>query len=893
MKEKNEVRVAHCIPHTHWDPFWYFTAQDSMVVFVYNMKEMIRAFESGEISYFFLDGQTVAIDEYLEIHPEDREIVKKLISEKKLVIGPFNSQLDCFITCGESVINNLRIGIDNGDALGGSGKIAYLADPFGQTIDFPKIFQQMGINEFVFTRGVNDEYGLDIDFIFRSNDGSEVMAHTLLSGYGYGAYAFKDGTLFSNAAKDYNQIDVQQLIDRLVERSAVKNEFVFPLGFDQNPIMKGIPDKIKKYNEKFKDYHFKLTTWEDYFKNVRENAKDLKVCDHEILGGQYHRIHISGMNSCRSDIKNIQDQAERVLTFESQPLMSMADSLGIPYDRDLLKKAWYTLVNCQTHASATHIDETNAYIKNNSKEALSTAIAIKVYLMRLIAESIPGKEGVYPLVVFNTLPWKTNKKCELDIITKTKEFELQADGKPLNYTVIKVSKENADVVRKDKSLMDPNCCFYKTTILVDLGEFNGISYRTFDVVEKLEAKKELAISDTSSIIENEYMKLEYTGEGICITDKKRNKVYKNAIYFEESGDVGDTYDFDYPENDWILYHNFENADVKSCHANLQSEMVLKGSFLVPGNIEERYARKRTAILDYEIHLQLSQDSDLIKVTGKVNNTAKDHRLRISFKTNVKNEVSYAGTQFGYVQRETNPKEMAYWKEKNFFEEPSSTKPFLNHVSSVTEGQVWTLFTRSLKEYDFIGDGCKDIAATVLRSCGAVGLPDLNRRPGRPSGLSNKILEAPDAQMIGELQFELGWKPYDSYEANTVMNDYVKYATDTLYYQNQRLDTTVFPMSYFPINPWETEIPREYEMLSIEEEQSSFGTLVKSADQKGYILRMYNADNAPIKRDELKISISYSNVKICDLLDTVLDEKDPEQDMRSGELRNYWIEKKEE
>jgi alpha-mannosidase len=209
MKEKNEVRVAHCIPHTHWDPFWYFTAQDSMVVFAYNMKEMIRAFESGEISYFFLDGQTVAIDEYLEIHPEDREIVKKLISEKKLVIGPFNSQLDCFITCGESVINNLRIGIDNGDALGGSGKIAYLADPFGQTIDFPKIFQQMGINEFVFTRGVNDEYGLDIDFIFRSNDGSEVMAHTLLSGYGYGAYAFKDGTLFSNAAKDYNQIDVQ------------------------------------------------------------------------------------------------------------------------------------------------------------------------------------------------------------------------------------------------------------------------------------------------------------------------------------------------------------------------------------------------------------------------------------------------------------------------------------------------------------------------------------------------------------------------------------------------------------------------------------------------------------------------------------------------------------
>lgn len=884
-------RIAHCIPHTHWDPFWYFTAQDSMVVFAYNMKEMIRAFQNNEISYFFLDGQTVAIDEYLEIHPEDKTIVEELIKAKKLIIGPFNSQLDCFITCGESVINNLRIGIENADELGGSGKIAYLADPFGQSIDFPKIFNQMGIHEFVFTRGVNDNYGLDIDFEFKSNDGSSVLAHTLLGGYGYGHYAFKEGTLFSKDALDYNKIDVQEIIDRLVERSAIKNEFVFPLGFDQNPIMTGIQEKIDYYNKKFDDYHFQLTSWEEYFKHVRENVKSFKVWDKEILGGQYHRIHISGMNSCRSDIKAIQDQAERVLTYESQPLMSMLDALGIPYDRQLLKKAWYTLVNCQTHASATHIDETNSYIKNNSKEALSTAIAIKVYLMRLIAESLESKEGSYPLVVFNTLPWKTQKKCKLTIITNKKNFDILSNGKTLDYTIIKVTKENADVVRKDTSLMDPNCCFYKTEILIDLGEFNGISYRTFDVVESNDNNRKYVSKDNSNSIENDLFKIIYTPEGINIVDKEKNKVYESAIYLEESGDAGDTYDYDYPDHDWILYHNFENCFVTSYHSDIRSKMKLKGSFVVPKDLEERESHKKTAILDYELTLTLNQDSKLIELEGNVNNTAKNHRLRIAFKTGIKNKYSFAGTQFGYVKRDTIPEELSYWKEKNFFEEPSTTKPFLNHVSSVSDSQVWTLFTRSLKEYDFINEGCSDIAATILRSCGYVGLPDLNRRPGRPSGLSNKILEAPDAQMQGWMHFELGWKSYDAYDANKVMNDYVKYATDMMYYQNQRLDKTVFPISYFPINPWETEIPREFNMLMLETDKASFGTLVKSKNGEGYILRIYNSENKEIMKDHLLTSIPAGNIKICDLLDNIV-EKDVNENLRAGELRNIWIEKKE-
>ncbi|MGX8852295.1 glycoside hydrolase family 38 N-terminal domain-containing protein [Amedibacillus sp. YH-ame10] len=893
MKESNK-RIAHCIPHTHWDPFWYFTAQDSMVVFAYNMKEMLLAFEKGEIQHFFLDGQTVAIDEYLEIHPEDRHRVEKLVKEKKLIIGPFNSQLDCFISCGESVINNLKIGIENGDALGGSGKIAYLADPFGQTYDFPKIFQQMGIHEFVFTRGINDAYQLGIDFYFTSNDGSKVLAHSLLSGYGYGAYAFKEGTLFTEDAMDYNRINVGMLIDRLVERSVLKNEFVFPLGFDQNPIIRGIPEKIKEYNEKFENYHFKQTTWEDYFKHVRECGKDIKTWNKEILGAQYHRIHISGMNSCRSDIKTIQDQAERVLTFESQPLMAMMDVLKVPYDHDIVKKAWYTLVNCQTHASATHIDETNSYIKNNSKEARSMAIAMKVYLMRLCAASILPIENKKPLVVFHTLPWTQRMIEKLTIITRKKQFKLWFHDKELKYTLVERKKENAGVVRKDPSLMNPEECFYKTTVMVDLKEFKGIGYDTI-YVEETEDKISHTFSThtNESFIEDENYRIELHGEGISITDKKRNVIFKKGIYLEDGGDVGDTYDYDYPDSssEWILYHHFDEAVANCIKDEYHQKMTIQGSFLVPADQEERKLKKRSSILNYEISFTLSGKKPQIQVKGVINNQAKDHRLRIVMATGLKNEMSYAGTQFGYVKRDTYPKELDTWKQDGFFEEPSTTKPLLNHVSAVGNNRVYSVFTRSLKEYDFIHEGYEDIAITIFRACGWLGLPDLNRRPGRPSGLANKVFETPDAQMLGEITFELGIATYSSYNGNIVMNDYVKYACDSMYYQHQDIDKTVFPISYFPINPLSKALPDHFEMFSLDNE-ASFGTLTKAKQEDAYIVRTYNSEYYEIEGGSIH-SNKAMEIYHCDLLENKKEQwqKDLPK-YRQGELRNIMMFRKD-
>jgi mannosylglycerate hydrolase len=884
-------KIANCIHHTHWDPIWYFTAQDALVQFSYNMKELLAAFDEGLVENFFLDGQTAAIDEYLEIHPEDRERIKKLVEAKKLFIGPFHSQLDSFISSGESVVNNLRLAITSANKLGGVSKIAYLPDSFGHSYDFPKIFNQMGIHDFVITRGVGDEYGLNSEFYLTSNDGSRVLVCTMISGYGYGTYAFKDGTLLSDKAVDYNKIDVKSLIDRLVKMSTVPQEFVFPLGFDQNPAILNIEETIKKYNAESDEYEFILTTWEEYMKKVREKGEDLKTHNYELFSTQYHRIHKS-IFSARSDIKSLQDKAERILTFEVQPLMSMLDSLGVEYDKGLIDKAWETLVRCQTHSSATLTDETNEYIKVQSNNAVNLATGAKVYLMKVISISIQTEnKQIMPLVVFNTLPYNQDVNVKLDVFTKHEDFKLVLDGEELEYTVVERQKQNGGVLRKDPALMRGDQYFYKTTVIVHIKGFEGISYKTIYVHDLESASTKRFIEPSSNSIENNRYKLSLQGTGIQIFDKKLGKTFDKAIYIDESGDEGDNYDYSYPDpkDDMVINHFFETGKCTAYHADGISEMKIEGQFDVPSDLENRSKRNLDSSLAYTLNIKLRDDSDVIELKGSFHNAAKNHRVRIVFSTDFANTYSYAGTQYGYIKRETNPAELKIWREENWFEEPSPTNPLLNHVSAVGQDYVLSTFTRSVKEYEFIGEGKKDVALTIFRSVGHLGLPDLNRRPGRPSGLDYMVFDTPQSQLLGEIKFEIGVSFYSKYDANTVMNDYIKYATDIIYYQNQQFEKAVYALSYFPTNPLRFTVPDTYKFFTLDESEASFGTVVKSDDDTGYVLRIYNNENKEVTAGTLNLDIDHTKLYNTNLLESEFTETSNQLGvLKPEELRNIKI-----
>lgn len=73
---KKNIRV-HIVSHTHWDREWYMSFQQFRMKFVKLMDELFDIFEKEtDYSHFNLDGQTICIEDYLEIRPEKSRLLK-------------------------------------------------------------------------------------------------------------------------------------------------------------------------------------------------------------------------------------------------------------------------------------------------------------------------------------------------------------------------------------------------------------------------------------------------------------------------------------------------------------------------------------------------------------------------------------------------------------------------------------------------------------------------------------------------------------------------------------------------------------------------------------------------------------------------------------------------
>ena len=66
---KNSI-IIHVVPSTHWDREWYISQRRYQFRLVRVMNKVEKLLENDEYPNFLLDGQTIPIEDYLEIHPE-------------------------------------------------------------------------------------------------------------------------------------------------------------------------------------------------------------------------------------------------------------------------------------------------------------------------------------------------------------------------------------------------------------------------------------------------------------------------------------------------------------------------------------------------------------------------------------------------------------------------------------------------------------------------------------------------------------------------------------------------------------------------------------------------------------------------------------------------------
>ncbi|MED4165056.1 alpha-mannosidase, partial [Halalkalibacterium halodurans] len=126
-------KTAHIISHSHWDREWYMPFECHRYYLIQLMDDLLELFATDpNFRSFHMDGQTIMLEDYLNIRPEKEAEVRKYIQDGRLVIGPWYILQDAFLTSAEANVRNLLYGIKDTETFGQKREqIGYFPDTFG------------------------------------------------------------------------------------------------------------------------------------------------------------------------------------------------------------------------------------------------------------------------------------------------------------------------------------------------------------------------------------------------------------------------------------------------------------------------------------------------------------------------------------------------------------------------------------------------------------------------------------------------------------------------------------------------------------------------------------------------------------------------------------------
>lgn len=844
MKEKQ----IHIVPHMHWDREWYFSTEESQVLLVNNMDEIIDMLERyPEYPSYVLDGQTAVLEDYFEAKAENYERVKKLVQAGRLKIGPWYTQTDEMVVGAESITRNLLYGIKDSKKLGKPMMIGYVPDSFGQSAQAPQILNQFGITHSIFWRGMSERHGTDkTEFKWESSEGSKVTVQQLPLGYAVGKY------LPTEKERLKHRIDKLFLT---LDRGATTNHELIPNGHDQMPIQQNVFEIIDKLNEIYPDRHFFLSTYESLFETL-DQEKSLATIQGELIDGKYERVHRS-IYSMRMDLKAANTRIENKITNILEPLASLAKSVGIPYQHGLMELIWKELMKNHAHDSigACCSDKVHREILARFRNAEERVDRLIDFYKRRITEATPVSINNDKLTLFNMSRKTDPQLVTATVITKAPGFKLQApNGEFVPYGLI--AKDVIDPGLIDRQIVahgdyDP---FIEYTIQFERA-LPSIGCETLGVIS--DAVVEMGAKSTSEI-KTDYYDIHVNDDGtIDLLDLDSGELYQKILGLENQADDGDEYDFSPLRDDKPIYSvDHVEAKYHIIEHKYTYEVNIHYTLSVPADLSERLqAIPKTADIQVDLYLHINKHDRTISIEVKLNNQVKDQRTRILIPTNITAEFSIADNQFGQIKRPVVDGAINLWQEEKWKERPDAIYPFLSYVS-LSDAQTTTVFTNSTREYEIIGENHDTIAITLLRSVGVLGKSDLVRRPGRPSGIN---APTPDSQLLGDLKLDLALRMDPvPFEDSEVAENAKQYLTPVVYY-NQ------IPFQAMHLNPPTVQASRVEALNLPRIGRLVISTIKASEKDDSILLRLFN----PTNRVE-KLSTDFKQLTFVNLNEQVTD-----------------------
>lgn len=833
-----KTKKVHVVAHSHWDHEWYFTMEDSHVLLIQNLDYLIETLENDpEFTSYCFDAQLSVIENYLKIRPQNKERLMKLIKDRRLFVGPWYTQADALLGKTEAVIRNLLYGYKMGEEMGHSMAIGYSPDIFGQHAYFPSIFKEFGMEHSVFQRGLyNDQIESDLNFNWVAPNGESIKTNNIFFGYGPGKFLSSEPT--------YVQDRLMPILDRLSEMNTNTDVLLLPAGGDQVLVRRHFPQVIKELNELDSPYEFVLSDFESFMEEAWQDPKFKNVIEGELLACQKSRIH----NTCRSeryDMKRLNYIVENKVVNILEPLAIIAQQNGLEYPQEWLDIIWKKIFDCQAHngIGASNSDDANHDIVVRLTSALRITEDLINLLKKQITTAVGNELGESNIVtVFNTNPQAFTGFTKAVVFTNEEQFALlDREGNAVEFSTLHQEELHGGrqiivTAKGEKEVDVPN--YYRTELLVKTDSIPAMGYAAYIVKPTSENMNKLIINQVEQI-ENEHLRVSIENGRLTLFNKNEQTTLVNFIRFENVADAGDSFDFSPLAGDQPLYMESPQLVDVECSPHVK-KMTVKHQIVLPKNIEERKENKVSTSFEIVTELELCAGESFLRVRHTIDNKVKDHRVRVLLKSNINNpEYSYADQGYSLMKRSVTNPYLATWRETGFVEAPVPIYPLENIVALSNDQQTYAVLVGGIKEYEVLPES-DELSLTLFRSNGLLGQDDLLWRPGRASGINNKVVYTPDGQMIQEMQFE-----YAIYAAQHAIQSEKLFALANVFeghqesYQLQKLNTFEERLERFEI-PFPIEkLPREQSLFSIDNAAVFMSTCKKAWSNNSIVIRLFN------------------------------------------------------
>ncbi len=764
--------VIHLIAHTHWDREWYLPLggfRGRLIPLVDGLVERLTN-EAG-FPAFFLDGQTVHLEDYLTLRPERRAVIADLVHAGRLRTGPWYVLADEQIPSAESLVRNLQLGRRDLEALGGTSQVLYSPDAFGHPAVLPQLGRGFGIEQVVLWRGLGEipTDGRDLVRWSGPDASTVVLYHLPPDGYEIGSNLL---------VPDEDLPAAWERVAEAVMPRAVGDHVAVLVGADHHapdPRLHSLTTRLAAIDP---SVEFRWSTLEAFVTSAsrqlhataprgrRAGRPPSPVLTGELRDSYGYTWTLQGVHATRAPLKRRHADAEILLARLVEPLLARVDSPMRDSWIAVLRHAWRELVQCQFH------DTLGGCAADPVARAMRDRLTNVAYagdeLMRASLHALAGHDpdamrdgasGRPRLMVWNPVPRARGGVLLAQATFFVEDILVGPPGNrrprvgdgyapfalvdplghrlPLQLIHLAPAMERRDAPRHypDQDLVE------RVHFAVPLhATLPGLAYAAFDIDEIEMPALEEFTGGYRHEIWNGRVRVSAERDGtMTLASADEQIAFPGLMTLESERDEGDSYTFAPVPGDRPVKAARLGKPVLAASGPYVSTLQW-GQRLSGGAGNEGKA----GVVTLQLSADLRGDGPAVHCSLRLDNRAENHRLRLRLPLGIKRLVATAGAPFGQVSR---PVSAATPRQR--METPVRTAPAHRWVAAARKQRGLAVFAPGFFEYELTADG--DLLITLLRSIGELSRADLLTRWGHAGWPTN----IPDAQCLGEETIPLG------------------------------------------------------------------------------------------------------------------------------------------